>query len=115
MPTHFDHGAAGSKIAFQDHQAACRLQRLAQWRDYALTRGFFRGARFFGKCFSRHRHRGTVRELAVEQPLGDHRDAARSVHVRCHILSPRLQISQQRRAFTYSLNVVDVKGQSHFA
>ncbi len=67
------------------------------------------------KCLSRHGHRRTVHVLAVEQPLGDHRNAARRVHIRGHVFSRRLQIRQQRRSFADPLKIVNLERKSHFA
>ena len=50
-----------------------------------------------------------------QQTLGQQPHSASAVHVGCNETSRRLEIGQQRRALAYSLEVINLQGDTHFA
>ena len=88
------HAAFRCKISFQNDQPAGFLQRFIERHNHLLPRSFFRGVGFFGKCFPGNGQRRSVYEFAVQQPLGDYRNAAGSVDIRSNKAARRFEVGQ---------------------
>ena len=115
MATDLHHTALGRDIAVQDHQAASLLQRMIERRDHRLARCLFRGVRFFPESAPGHGHGRSVGELAVEQALRNHRNAAGLVDVSRHIFARGFQIRQHGSALADLLEVIDRQRHTHLA
>ena len=101
-----DQRAVGREVAFQDDDAAGRVQRVrGRANDFAVGRR--RARELVGERPARQRERVAVQMAGVEQRLQHRRDAADAVQVEGEEAPAGLQVGDQRRAREHRGDVVE--------
>src|SRR5271166_286655 len=91
----FDDTSFGGEIAFQDDEAAARLDGRAQWTHYFLTRRLGCGLGFFADAFAADRERIPVKQTRLIKTFGYQSGAASAIQIRHHESPSGLEIGQQ--------------------
>ena len=111
---YFDDRPVRREVAFEDHQAAGRLDRVRE-RPHDLLPGCLdRVARVVADGPAGHGDGVSLEQAGVGQALHDERDAACTVQVGGDEAAAGLQVGQQRDLRADAIEVVDVERHARF-
>ena len=95
------------EVPLEDAQPADRLYRFVERMDHLLAGGFLGIGGFGGEGAARAGDLAAIGVATVDQPFGDHADAARPIDIDSDEVTARFEIDQDRSAIADSLKIID--------
>ena len=102
-----DHAAFGREVPAQDREPAGGLDRVGQRSYDGLAVRLLRTSSDLADAAAGDGRRVAVEQAGFEQALGHERDPPGLVEIHGHVVAPRLEAAQQRRALADGVEVVD--------
>ena len=101
--------ALRSQVSFQDDQTARGFERIRQRSHDFLSRRLIHAPRRLTDGLSSYGQRVGVKQARLKQSLGDELNPTRPVEIVCHEAPARLQVGEQWRARTDTVEVINLQ------